>query len=284
MAIKGELRNNIASCKIGDYIKLKYTASSNTIGEFSIPTENDSELYVYRVSSTDMTTSHWTYSSGNNYVYYNAHVPNGTFYAVCIDKVNGFKVFFPDRIIQRYISYNTINSSGMIDNTYKINTNIIIGSAQIMSYEEIQKYLPILKEICEDYRYDLGIPALGHTLGGGYYDSLVSFNTADGTYAGIDCLEMTRDLSGEKVRYIADYERWYNDAYLYVGSERGSVYIAIPRYFNKDYVQQNFYHDYVACVTSSAIRPLLYLQDNGRQSFQNENNMYGILKKEIANE
>ena len=91
MAIKGELKNTIASCKIGDYIKLKYTSSSNTIGEFSIPTENDSELYVYRVNSSTMTSKSWNYGNnngGNNYVYYNDNVPNGTFYAVCIDKIN----------------------------------------------------------------------------------------------------------------------------------------------------------------------------------------------------
>ena len=44
MAIKGKLRNNVSSCKIGDYIKLKYIATSNTIGEFSILTKNDSVI------------------------------------------------------------------------------------------------------------------------------------------------------------------------------------------------------------------------------------------------
>lgn len=281
MAIKGELRKTISSCKIGDYIKLKYTATENKIGTFSIPDENDSELYVLRITSNAFINSYGaTYAQNSTgYAYSNSVNPDGIFYAACIDEINGYKVFYPDRILQRYISYNSVEESGMIDKKYKLSTSTIIGSAQIMSYEEIENYLPILKEICEDYRYDLGIPALSHTLGGGYEDRLVSFNSSDGKYAGIDCLEMTRDLNGESVRYIADYERYYSESYLYVGSERGRVYITIPRYFSKNYLDQSFYHSYVACLTNSAIRPLLYLQDNEVKIYYNKNNIYSIVKE-----
>lgn len=118
---------------------------------------------------------------------------------------------------------------------------------------------------------------------GGYYDHLVSFNTADGTYSGIDCLEMTRDAhyndNGVKIaRYIADYERYYNDTYLYVGSERGSVAIRIPRYWASDYLSQNHYSSLVACVTNSSIRPLLYLSSNLNTLYDADASIYGITK------
>lgn len=146
-----------------------------------------------------------------------------------------------------------------------------------MSYEETQKYLPILKEISTDYRYDLGIPALSHYLGGGYNDNLkASFNSSDGTDLGYDCLEMTRDIKDDKVRYIADYEIYYNDSTLFVGSESGSVYISVPNYFPKTYTEQQFHHRYVGTVTRSAIRPILYLRDNNDTVFLDKNNyIYG---------
>ena len=90
------------------------------------------------------------------------------------------RLFLCDRIIQRNIDYNTVKEAGLIDNTFKIVTSKFIGTAQIMSYEEIQKYLSVLKEISTDYRYDLGVPALSHTLGGGFDDNKISFNTDDG--------------------------------------------------------------------------------------------------------
>lgn len=187
------------------------------------------------------------------------------------------KLFLCDRIIQRNINFNTVQEAGLIDNTFKIKTNKFIGTAQIMSYEEIQKYLLILKEISDDYRYDLGVPALSHTLGGGYKDSLISFNTGDGYDAEWDCLEMTRDINKDNnVRYIADYEIWYNDSTLYVGSEFGTVYIAIPSYLDKTFTHQTYHHSVVGTVVSSAIRPLLYLSDRYANGYLDKNNyIYG---------
>lgn len=145
-----------------------------------------------------------------------------------------------------------------------------------MSYEEIQKYLLILKEISSDYRYDLGVPALSHTLGGGYQDNLISFNSHDGYVCAYDCLEMTRDTKDDNVRYIADYELQYSESTLYVGSEYSNVYISIPKYFPKTFVEQSFYHSYVATITSSAIRPLIYLADNVGYGILDKNNyLYG---------
>lgn len=187
------------------------------------------------------------------------------------------KLFLCDRIIQRNINFNTVQEAGLIDNTFKIKTNKFIGTAQIMSYEEIQKYLLILKEISDDYRYDLGVPALSHTLGGGYKDSLISFNTGDGYDAEWDCLEMTRDINKDNnVRYIADYEIRYSDTVLYVGSEFGTAYIAIPSYLGKTFTHQTFHHSVVGTVVSSAIRPLLYLSDRYANGYLDKNNyIYG---------
>ena len=169
MAIKGSLRNNIHECAIGDYIKLKYSAVENTIGKFLDAQDGDNELDVQRITSEDMTTqSKWYGNNSETYNYVNSINPNGTFYAVCIDIIGGLKVFYPDRILQRNISYNTVKSSGMLEtHQYAIKTENFLGFAQIMSYEEIEKYLKVLKEVCTDYRYDLGVPALSHTLGGG---------------------------------------------------------------------------------------------------------------------
>ena len=94
---------------------------------------------------------------------------------------------------------------------------------------------------------------------------------------------MTRDAhyndSGVKIaRYIADYERYYNDTYLYVGSERGSVAIGIPRYWATDYLSQSHYSSLVACVTNSAIRPLLYLSSNLNALYDANASIYGIVK------
>lgn len=149
-----------------------------------------------------------------------------------------------------------------------------------MSYEEIQKYLLILKEISDDYRYDLGIPALSHTLGGGYKDNLVSFNSNDGKDCAWDCLEMTRDINEDNnVRYIADYEIRYSDTVLYVGSEFGTLYIAIPSHLGKTFTYQTFHHSVVGTVVSSAIRPLLYLSDKCANGYLDKDNyLYGCKK------
>ena len=117
--------------------------------------------------------------------------------------------------------------------------------------------------------------------GGGYRDSLVSFNSIDGHCSGYDCLEMTRDMhydDGVKVaRYIADYERYYDDTYLYVGSEAESILVKIPRYWKTDYLSNKFDGGLVACITNSAIRPLLYLSDN-HVLYDANNLIYGIKK------
>lgn len=116
-------------------------------------------------------------------------------------------------------------------------------------------------------------------MGGGYKDSLISFNTDDGYTCAYDCLEMTRDIKDDNVRYIADYEIWYNDSTLFVGSEYSNVYISIPKYFSKTFLEKKFYHSCVAVITSSAIRPLLYLEDTVRYGFLDKNNyIYGCKK------
>lgn len=149
-----------------------------------------------------------------------------------------------------------------------------------MNYEEIQKYLPILKEISDDYRYDLGIPALSHTLGGGYKDDMISFDTENEFNCAWDCLEMTRDIKDDNIRYIADYEIRYSDTTLYVGSQYGISYIEIPNYFSKTFTYKTFHNRAVGTVTSSAIRPLLYLTDRyTRFVYLNKNNyIYGCKK------
>lgn len=47
----------------------------------------------------------------------------------------GSKLFLCDRIIQRNIDFNTVQESGLIDNTFSIKTHKFRGTAQIMSYE-----------------------------------------------------------------------------------------------------------------------------------------------------
>ena len=91
---------------------------------------------------------------------------------------------------------------------------------------------------------------------------------------------MTRDVhyddNGVKTaRYIADYERYYSDNYLYVGSEEGKVCISIPRYWATNYLSYNFSHKWVACITNSSIRPLLYL-GNLNILYDTNNHVYGI--------
>lgn len=288
MALIGSLKQTVGQCDVGDYITLKYsTNKEDTVGTFSYvdDLEEEQELYVHRYTKQIMCNKS-DYIIGQDdrgYIYKSSNIPKGTFNAVCVKKLdNGIRVFFPDRILQRYISYNTAESAGLIDGTYQIHDKRISGTAQIMSYDEIMELLPIFEEISTDYRYDLGVPALGHSLGGGCSDSLVSFNSFDGHYSGYDCLEMTRDAhyndDGVKiVRYIADYERYYNDTYLYVGSEFGGVKIAIPRYWETNFLSHNFYSRTVACITNSSIRPLLYLSGNNIL-YDDANNIYGIKK------
>lgn len=292
MALIGIRKPTVGLCDVGDYITLKYsTDNQDTVGTFSYvdDLEAEQELYVRRYTKENIYNIYGTsaYYGGDNrygYVYTSSNLPKGTFNAVCVKTLdNDVKVFFPDRILQRYISYNTAESAGLIDGTYQIHGKKLFGTAQIMSYVEIMELLPIFEKISTDYRYDLGVPALAHGLGGGYYDSLVSFNSTDGYYDGFDCLEMTRDAhyndNGVKiVRYIADYERYYNDTYLYVGSEYGSIEIAIPRYWPSDYLSQNHYSSLVACITNSSIRPLLYLSNNLNALYDADASIYGIKK------
>lgn len=286
MALIGSLKQTVGLCDVGDYITLKYsTDNEDTVGTFSYvdDLEVEQELDVYRYTKEIMCNkSNFVIGQDDRgYAYESSNLPKGTFNAVCVKKLGNIKVFFPDRILQRYISYNTAESAGLIDGTYRIHDKRIPGTAQIMSYDEIMELLPIFEKISTDYRYDLGIPALGHSLGGGPHDSLVSFNSFDGHYSGYDCLEMTRDThyNDEEVkvaRYIADYERYYDDTYLYVGSEDGNVYISIPRYWATNYLSYNFSHEWVACITNSAIRPLLYLSSN--YILYDNGNIYGIKK------
>lgn len=288
MALKGSFKKAVELCDVGDYITLKYsTDTEDTVGTFSyvddLKTEQELDVYRYTKEIMCNNSDYVVGQDDRGYIYKTSNLPNGTFNAVCVKKLdNDIRVFFPDRILQRYISYNTAESAGLIDGTYKIYGKRIHGTAQIMSYDEIMELLPIFEKISTDYRYDLGVPALGHSLGGGYYDSLVSFNSIDGHYSGYDCLEMTRDThyndDGVKVaRYIADYERYYDDKYLYVGSEHESVKISIPRYWETNYLSHNFYSGLVACITNSAIRPLLYLSSN-YILYDTNTHIYGIPK------
>ena len=288
MALIGSLKPTVGLCDVGDYITLKYsTNNEDTVGTFSYvdDLEAEQELDVYRYTKEIMyNVPSYTIGQDNfGYAYNSSNIPKGIFNAVCVKKDKDIKVFFPDRIIQRYISYNTAEAAGLIDGTYQIRDKRISGTAQIMSYDEIMELLPIFEEISTDYRYDLGVPALGHGLGGGYSDRLVSFNSNDGHYSGYDCLEMTRDVhyndDGVKIaRYIADYERYYNDTYLYVGSEHGGVKIAIPRYWETNFLSYNFYSGLVACITNSSIRPLLYLTGNLNTLYDTDIDIYGIPK------
>lgn len=268
MALKGKERTKVSECSLGDWITLKYQALENKIGSFLDPGDSDEELFVKRISSSDIRKNGvvYSYTTSNNIVYSSSLEPNGTFRAVCVNEIGrggNKKLFLCDRIIQRDINYNTVQEAGLVNNTFKIETSKFIGTAQIMNYEEIQKYLLILKEISTDYRYDLGIPALSHTLGGGYKDDLISFNSDDKFDCAWDCLEMTRDIDKDNnVRYIADYEIRYSDTVLYVGSEFGTVYISIPSYLGKTFTHQTYHHRLDGTVISSAIRPLLQLSDN----------------------
>ena len=173
MALIGSRKPTIGLCDVGDYITLKYsTNKEDTVGTFSYvdDLEEEQELYVHRYTKEIMyTASNYTIGDDNvGYAYNSSNIPQGTFNAVCVKKLdNGIRVFFPDRILQRYISYNTAEAAGLIDGTYQIRDKRISGTAQIMSYDEIMELLPIFEEISTDYRYDLGVPALGHSLGGG---------------------------------------------------------------------------------------------------------------------
>lgn len=172
MPLIGSLKPTVGQCEVGDYITLKYsTNNEDTVGTFSYvdDLEAEQELDVYRYTKEIMcNASNYTIGQDNyGYTYKSSNIPKGTFNAVCVKKLdNDIKVFFPDRIIQRYISYNTAESAGLIDGTYQIHDKRISGTAQIMSYDEIMELLPIFEEISTDYRYDLGVPALGHGLGG----------------------------------------------------------------------------------------------------------------------
>ena len=172
MALIGSLKQTIGLCDIGDYITLKYsTDNEDTVGTFSYvdDLEVEHELDVHRYTK-ELMCNKSEYIIGQDdrgYTYNSSNLPKGTFNAVCVKKLGNVKVFFPDRILQRYISYNTAESAGLIDGTYQIHGKKLSGTAQIMSYDEIMELLPILEEISTDYRYDLGVPALGHGLGGG---------------------------------------------------------------------------------------------------------------------
>ena len=99
------------------------------------------------------------------------------------------------------------------------------------------------------------------------------------THGAYDCLEMTRDNKNENIRYIADYELQYNESTLYIGSEHGNANISIPKYFPKTFLEKHFYSSLVATITSSAIRPLLYLSDNIKNGYLDKNNyLYGCKK------
>ena len=176
MALIGSLKQTVGQCDVGDYITLKYsTDNQDTIGTFSYvdDLEAEQELYVCRYTKENIYNRYGSgaYIVGDSrygYTYSPSNLPKGTFNAVCVKNLdNDTKVFFPDRILQRYISYNTAESAGLIDGTYQIHGKKLSGTAQIMSYDEIMELLPILEEISTDYRYDLGVPALGHGLGGG---------------------------------------------------------------------------------------------------------------------
>lgn len=201
----------------------------------------------------------------------------------------GSKVFLCDRIIQIYINFDKVQEAGLIDNTFKIETSKFKGTAQIMSYEETQKYLPILKEISTDYRYDLGIPALSHELNSNL--ACCPFNNYNYAY---DCLEMTRDIINEndEVRYIADYEKFVDNTTLFLMvNNRYYATINIPNHFPKSFLKKTFdktTHDYnnpydefsFGTETGSAIRPLLYLEDEGSSKFKSafldkDNYLYG---------
>ena len=278
MNLIGELKNTVSNCDIGDYIKLGYIASTNVMGQFYDELETNNEIFKHATSGHSRLYEQWAYQS-SDHLYGNSHVPNGYFYAICIGRLDKYKIFIPDRIIQNYISYNTVYNAGLISGNYKIETKKILGYGKIMDYDEIQNYLPLLKEISTDFRQDLDSPALGHGLGGGYSDSVfLSFNSTDGNWSGIDNLEMTSTISGNSVLYVADYEYKYNNDWLYIGTERGSRYCQVPRWLDKSYVDAYYGGSLVKCYTRSAIRPLLYLKDKANIIYTNDNNIYAIQK------
>lgn len=287
MALKGEEKFQVSDCSLGDWITLGYQASRNMVGSFYDMEDNNTteELYVLRIKSdlnftTDSNLRSYPESmvEQNDYweehrtVYRSSIEPNGKFRAVCVNEFGGggSKVFLCDRIIQIYINFDKVQEAGLIDNTFKIETSKFKGTAQIMSYEETQKYLPILKEISTDYRYDLGIPALSHELNSSL--ACCPFNHYNYAY---DCLEMTRDIINEndEVRYIADYEKFVNNTTLFLMvNNKYYATINIPNHFPKSFLGMTFdkttyrYENpddefSFGTETRSAIRPLLYLED-----------------------
>ena len=285
MSLIGSLKNTISECNIGDWIKIGYKASENSVGSFFDPLNSTPELHVSR-----KTTSRWFVQGGdgnnNSDLYYLPAVsPNGSFNAVCIKITNKAKIFLPDRIIQTYINYNNCNSSGLIDGSYKIVTGKYIGTAQIMDYDTIQEIVPILESISSDYRYDLGIPALSFTIGGGNNSTWrYAFNTYDNVTQTTN-IEMTRTLNGDNVRYVADYAGQYDSTRLCVGEEHYNIYGELLVYHEKSYLQKYTGDNYrISVYYRSAIRPLLYLKDNGNPLYQYNNDTYGIIKTEEGEE
>lgn len=138
MALKGKERTRVSECSLGDWITLKYQALENKLGSFFDYNKDDQEIYVRRISSDNILKKiTYTYTSSSFQSYDTSKVPNGTFRAVCVNEIGGggSKLFLCDRIIQRNIDFNTVQESGLIDNTFSIKTHKFRGTAQIMSYE-----------------------------------------------------------------------------------------------------------------------------------------------------
>ena len=280
MSLIGELKNNVDDCNIGDYIKIGYIASQNAVGSFFVPNDNTPALDVHR-----KTTSRWFVQGGDGdkscaNLYPNAITPNGYFYGICIGKEKFYKIFIPDRIIQNYISYNSTKTGGLIDGL-NIETTKFKGYAKIMSYEEIQSFvLPTIRDLSSDYRYDFGVPALSFTIGGGNNTTWrYAFNTYDNVTQTTN-IEMTLTLSGDNVRYIADYEGQFDSNRLLIGEEHGNSYGDIYVWQSKDFTQRYTGDNYrISVYYRSAIRPLLYLKGIELVMYTNDNNIYSIQKE-----
>lgn len=96
MTIK--LNNDVYNMNVGDYIWCKYTSTvSGIIGTFSdFAIKSDSEVSGLEIPTTSSAT------------------PNGYFKFIVVYDMNGKKILIADRVIQHSISWDTINSNGLV--------------------------------------------------------------------------------------------------------------------------------------------------------------------------
>lgn len=208
------LNNDLKTIKVGDYVWCKYTANSGEIGTFSdFAIKTDAEVTGQLIPATSSAT------------------PNGYFKFICVGEDHlGRKKLIADRNIQHSISWDTLNSEG-----------IVSGSGLLLSDEAIVTLSDKINKTESNIRYLKSIVfqnkpyvAYSGTGSDGYLDLFVkTLNGTQWELVGGSPVNVDMGFNHARENDLAVYN---NELYVAWRDDNNGVSIRVKKYNGNSWI------------------------------------------------